>query len=275
VDPIEYWGDGSLRKAELSFRCTVTAGGSRSFSLHSEARPALEIGNPLVLTMQGVTAEVKQGPVLYQISRRHFALVDQTLFGTRPFHRAGGRGAVLVLKDGRVLSPEGEVQIQAETRGPLTARLRVEGEYGQGFRFRTFLTFVSGKSWFQAVHQVTEGDLEAVEAVLFDFRLNLADHPVTTNFGAGEGWNGVPISWIVVTDQKSTIDVAALDMWSGSRFGDLRIEPDGRFTTRFPQVDRPCRLFVHYLLGPPDDLKNTPAVAMASPLDCRGSGDSP
>jgi hypothetical protein len=44
---------------------------------------------------------------------------------------------------------------------------------------------------------------------------------------------------------------------------------DGRFRTLFPFERRPCAIYYHYLLCPPDDVINTPAAAMAADPECR------
>lgn len=271
VDVVRTWEDGSIRAAEVTLPVTLPPGGEgvSRFEFGDEARPAAQLRNPVSVRESGDPVEVVQGPVTYRVRRQGYNLVDQALFNDRVFHREGGRGAVLRLRDGQELLPEGEVRIAVETRGPWSARLRVEGSYPAGLAFLTRMTFVSGKSWFRAEHQVTGEDLSQVEAVALEVDLCLPAGPLTTAFGARTRADGVPTSWAVLTDGALTVDLAAVGAWSERGAVRFEISPDGGSRTIFPFEGRPCAIYCHYLLCPPDDVANTPAAAMAAEPECR------
>jgi hypothetical protein len=147
--------------------------------------------------------------------------------------------------------------------------LRVEGTYPGGYGYTTLLTFVSGKSWFLAGHEIVSGDLAQVASVAIEADFNLPAGPLSTAFGARRRADGNATSWAVVTDGALTVDVAAVGAWSGA--GSVRYEAgaDGRFRAVFPFEGRPCAVYYHYLLCPPDDVNNTPAAAMAADPECR------
>ncbi|MSS73782.1 MAG: hypothetical protein EXS64_20180 [Candidatus Latescibacteria bacterium] len=205
----------------------------------------------------------------YRVRRRGFNLVDQVVFNDRPFLRPGSRGAVLVLKDGQELSPEGEAQVTAETHGPWSARLRVEGTYPGGYGYTTLITFVSGKSWFLAEHEITSGDLDPIASVLVEADFHLPAGPLSSAFGARRRADGNATSWAVVTDGVLAVDTATVGAWSETGSVRYEVGPDGRFRALFPFENRPCAIYYHYLLCPPDDVNNTPAAAMAADPECR------
>ncbi len=175
----------------------------------------------------------------------------------------------LVLKDGQTLATEGEVRIEAETHGPRSARLRVEGAYAGGYGFVIRITFFSGVSWFRAEHEVVSGDVSQIASVVAESEFNLPEAPLLSAFGARERADGEATSWAVVTDNTSTVDVAVVGAWSETGAVRYEVEPDGRFRAIFPFEKQPCILYAHYLITPPMDHHHTPAAAMATDLECR------
>ncbi len=271
VDIVLTWEDGSVRTAEVTLPVTLPPGGEgvNRFEYGDEARPTAQLRNPVGVRASEEPAEVVQGGVVCRVRRRGFNLVDQVRFNDRVFLREGARGPVLRLKDGQELLPEGEAQVTVETRGPWSARLRVEGVYPGGYAFLTRMTFVSGKSWFLAEHQVTSGDLAQVAAVVVEADFHLPAGPLASAFGARTRADGHATSWAVVTDGALTVDVATVGAWSQKGAVRYEVGPDGRFQVIFPFSENPCAIYFHYLLCPPDDVANTPAAAMAADPECR------
>ncbi len=271
VDVVQVWEDGSIRVADVGFPARVQANGEGVFKFEygEGAAPSVAQHNPIQVRAEEDPVEVQQGPVIYRIRRRGFNLVDQVIFDARQFLRTGARGMALVLKDGRTLVTEGEVRIEAETRGPRSARLRVEGAYAGGYGFVVRMTFFSGVSWFRAEHEVVSGDVSQIASVIAESDFYLPEAPVSTAFGARERADGEATSWAVVTDNTSTVDVAAAGAWSETGAVRYEVEPDGRFRAIFPFGRQPCILYAHYLITPPMDHHHTPAAAMATDLECR------
>ncbi len=271
VDVVRSWEDGSVRTAAITLPVTLPARGEGAcrFEYGDGATPAARLRNPVVVRTSGEPIEVQQGPVTCRVRRQGFNLVDQVVFNDRAFLRPGARGAVLVLKDGQELCPEGETRVTVETQGPWSARLRAEGAYPGGYRFITALTFVSGKSWLMAEHEVVSGDVAQVASVVVEADFNLPAGPLSTAFGARRRADGRPTSWVVVTDGVLTVDAATVGAWSETGSVRHEVEPDGRFRAIFPFESRSCVTYFHYLLCPPDDVNNTPAAAMAADPECR------
>jgi len=271
VDAVRAWEDGSVRAADVTFSVRLPAKGERVFRFEygegatSEARQA----SPVEVREGGDPVEVQQGPVIYQVRRRGFNLVDQVIFGEKRFLRPGSRGVVLVLKDGRELLPEGEVRVEAETRGPRAGRLRVEGRYPGGYGFVTRVTCFSRVSWVLAEHEVVSGDAGQIASVVVESDFDLPAAPLSVAFGARQRADGKATSWAVVTDRASTVDVAAVGAWSDAGAVRYEVGPDGRFRAIFPVEQRPCVLYYHYLITPPMDHFHSPAPSMATDPECR------
>jgi hypothetical protein len=271
VDALDTWDDGSVRTAEVAFPARLPAGGEEvlTFEYGQGTPPPAPPANPIDVRAGKDPIEVQQGPVIYQVRQWRFNLVENVIFDGRAFHGAGAPGPALVLKDGRILFPSGEVRIDIRTRGPRSARLRVDGTYGGGYEFVAHMTFYSGVSWFRAEHEVVSGDVSQIATVVVESNFSLPDGPLHSAFGARQRADGEGTSWAVVTDNTSTVDVAAVGAWSGKAAVRYEVEPNGRFRTIFPFPGQPCILYVHYLTTPPMDHHHTPAAAMATDLECR------
>ncbi|MSS70072.1 MAG: hypothetical protein EXS64_01135 [Candidatus Latescibacteria bacterium] len=271
VDAVRAWEDGSVRTADVTFSARIPARGERVFKFEygEGATPEAKQLSPIEVRDGGDPVEVQQGPVIYQVRRKGFNLVDQMIFGEKLFLRPGSRGIVLVLKDGQELLPEGEARIETETRGPRAGRLRVEGVYPGGFGFVTRITCFSRVSWILAEHEVVSGDVAQIASVIVESDFNLPAAPLSTAFGARQRGDGKSTTWAVVTDWTSTVDVAVVGAWSDA--GSVRYEsgPDGRFRAIFPFEQKPCILYYHYLITPPMDHVHSPAPSMATDPECR------
>jgi hypothetical protein len=167
------------------------------------------------------------------------------------------------------LLPEGEVTIDAETHGPRSGRLRVEGAYPGGCRFVTRITCFSRVSWFLAEHEIVSGDVAQIASVTAESDFNLPAAPLSTAFGARRRADGAATSWAVVTDGVSTVDVATVGAWSDTGSVRYEVGPDGRFRAIFPFEKRPCILYYHFLITPPMDHVHSPAPSMATDPECR------
>ncbi|MDA0709755.1 MAG: hypothetical protein O3B73_06040, partial [bacterium] len=172
----------------------------------------------------------------------------------------------LVLKSGETLGPAGSVRVTAETQGPWSARLRVEGTYAHTYTFVTYLTFVSSKSWFLVDHKIVSGDLRQIQAVQLGFHFDLPLGPLSSATGARMCQNGMATFWTVMTDGSHTVDIAILDAWTPAGAVRCEVDSEGRFLAIYPSHNRSCRMYVHVLHGPPDDITNTPAPTMAAAL---------
>ena len=274
LDTVESWADGSIRKAELTFAPTLEPLQERTYTLElgPEVDAAAQVRNPLTVSETSATVDVRQGPVVYSVNRKGYNFVDQTLFGDATFLRSGARGPVLILEDDRELLPEGDVRIEVEKSGPWAGRLRVEGAYPDGYAFTTRLDFVSGRSWFGARHTITAGDRSRVRAIVVEAAFDLPAAPLATAFGARTRSDGVPTTWAVVTDGVLTVDVAVSDAWTKTGYVRYECDADGTFRALFPYDGRPNEIYYHYLLCPPDDIRNTPAAAMVAGVECRVVG---
>ena len=270
-DAVESWEDGSIRKAELTFAPTLDPLQERTYTLElgPEAKPSAQVRNPLAVSETSALVDVQQGPVVYSVRKEGYNFVDQVRFGDSSFLRSGARGPVLVLEDGRELLPEGVVRIEIEARGPWAGRLRVEGAYPDGYAFTTRLDFVSGRSWFGARHTITTGDRSRIRAIVVEAACDLPAAPLATAFGARTRSDGVPTTWAVVTDGVLTVDVAVSDAWTRTGYVRYECDADGAFRALFPYDGRPSEIYYHYLLCPPDDIRNTPAAAMVAGVECR------
>ncbi len=271
VDALETWEDGSVKAAEVLFPARLRAGGEEvlTFEYGEGTPPPPPQPNPIKVRDRKDPIEVQQGPVIYHVRKWRFNFVENVIFDGRAFHGPGAPGPALLRKDGRILFPSGEVRIDVETRGPRSARLRVDGTYGGGYEFVAYLTFFSGVSWFRAEHRVVSGDMSQIATVVVENTFSLPDGPLLSAFGARQRADGEGTSWAVVTDSAATVDVAAVGAWSGKGSVRYEVEANGRFRTVFPSPVEPGVFYVHYLTTPPMDHHHTPAAAMATDLECR------
>ena len=268
IDAIDTHSDGSVQKAELTFAPFLAKGQTRPYVLETGGESArAKVRNPISVDIQSDAAIVKQGVITYTVHKQDFNLVDTIVFRDKSYLTPKTRGPVLILDNGDELSPTGETQITAETAGPWAGRLYVEGTYPQGFAFVTHLTFVSSKSWFIAEHSITNGDRKRIRAIRFDCHFDLKSGPLSVASGARVRKDGVSTTWTVITDGVHTVDLAILNAWSrGAEYVRCETDASGAFRAIYPYADRPCKFYAHVLHGPPDDIKNTPAPAMAAEL---------
>ena len=276
VDVLEQWEGGSIRRAAVTFSARIEANGQGIFRFEygEGIRPGVEQPNPVTVREGGEPVEVQQGPVIYRVRRRGFNLVDQVTFGRgasgeKRFLRSGSRGMVLVLKDGRELTPEGEASIEVETRGPRAGRLRVEGTYPGGYRFVNRLTFFSNVSWFATEHTVVSGDMSEIAFLVAESDFDLRAGPLMSAFGARQRSDGRATSWAVATDNESTVDAAVLDAWSEAGCVRYEVDAEGRFRAILPFDGKTAVLYYHFLITPPMDHHHAPAAAMVAGPVCR------
>lgn len=270
IDLMETHPDGSVHKAELTFAPFLAEWQTRRYVLEIRGEPArAKVRNPISIDLQSDAAIVKQGVITYTVHKQDFNLVDAIVFHDKSYLIPKVCGPVIICDNGDELFPTGEAQITTETAGPWAGRLRVEGTYPQGFAFVTHLTFVSSKSWFLAEHNITNGDRDRIRAIRFDYNFDLKSGPLSTASGARVRKDGMSTTWTVITDNVHTIDLAILDAWSqGDKYVRCETDADGAFRAIYPYANRPCKFYAHVLHGPPDDIKNTPAPAMAAELRC-------
>jgi len=270
IDSMETHPDGSVQKAELTFAPFLAAWQTRRYVLETSGEPAqAKVRNPISIDIQSDAAIVKQGVITCTVHKQDFNLVDTIVFRDKSYLIPNARGPVLILDNDDKLSPVGEAKITAETAGPWAGRLRVEGNYPQDFAFVTHLTFVSSKSWFLAEHSITNGDRNRIRAIRFDCQFDLKSGPLSVASGARVRKDSISTTWTVITDNVHTVDLAILNAWSrGSEYVRCETDADGAFRAIYPYADRPCKFYPHVLHGPPDDIKNTPAPAMAAELRC-------
>lgn len=267
MDAHHLHADGSVEMAEITFAPFLAPYQTANYTLELEGQVATaQVRNPISVENHADVTYVKQGVISYTIQHNPFNLVDDITFKNKPFVKHGLSTPTLILKSGDRLTPTGKAKVTTETQGPWAGRLRVEGQYPNDFAFVTYLTFVSSKSWFLADHKITSGPRHQIEAILFASHYDLISGPISSASGARIRQDGTPTSWTVITDGTHTVDIAVLDAWSPT--GAVRCETDanGQFRAIYPFTDRPCRMYVHVLHGPPDDIVNTPAPAMAAEL---------
>jgi hypothetical protein len=267
IDAHEFHADGSVEIAEITFAPSLSAYQTAHYTLELGGEPAtVQVRNPICVDSHAGVTFVKQGVLSYSVRDSPFNLVDDITFRDKAFVRPGLSTPTLTLKNGEVLSPTGTAKVTALTRGPWAARLRVEGHYPDNYTFVTHLTFVSSKSWFLADHQIVSGALHHIEAIEFASHYNLSSGPLSSASGSRPRHDGTATSWTVITDGTHTVDIAILDAWTSGGSVRCEADADGQFRAIYPFSQRPCRMYVHVLHGPPDDVINTPAIAMAAEL---------
>ena len=276
VDALQVWEDRSVRSAAVTFPVGLPANGRGTFRFEygEGIGPGVEQPNPVTVREGGEPIEVQQGPVIYRVRRKGFNLVDQVAFGRgasgeKRFLRSGSRGMVLVLKDGRELTPEEAAAVEVETRGPRAGRLRVEGTYPGGYRFVNRLTFFSNVSWFATEHTVVSGDMSEIAFLVAESDFDLRAAPLMSAFGARQRSDGRATSWAVATDNESTVDAAVLDAWSEAGCVRYEVDADGRFRAILPFEGKTAVLYYHFLITPPMDHHHAPAAAMVAAPVCR------
>lgn len=267
IDAIQNHSGGSVEIAEITFAPFLAPYQTARYTLELGGEKATaQVRNPISVDQQNNVTYVKQGVISYTIQHSPFNLVDDITFKGKPFVKHGLSTPTLILKDGQTLTPTGSVTVTPETQGPWAGRLRVEGHYPQNFAFVTHLTFVSSKSWFLADHKIMSGPLHHIEAVQFASHYDLTSGPISSASGARIRQDGTPTSWTVITDGTHTVDIAILDAWTPAGAVRCEVDANGQFRAIYPFNNQPCRMYVHVLHGPPDDIVNTSAPAMAAEL---------
>jgi len=271
LDIVRTWEDGSVRTALLTLAPTLEALETVHYTLCTgEEPPSAVVRNPVSVTRGGAGLSVNQGPVTYRVGVTQQSLVDRVVAREKSFLRGGSRGAVLLLNDGQECLPEGSGSLDVATRGPWSASVRAERAYEEGFSLATTVTVVSSKSWYLLEHQVTAGDASRIAVLVQEFHLDLVPDRLASAYGARVTSDGESTSWAVVTDGEFTVDLAALDAWSAAGSVRYEVGSDARVRVIFPYgAERTFRVYAHYLHGPPDDVRNTPAAAMAAGLSVR------
>jgi len=267
IDALKHHADGSVETAEITFAPFLAPYQTANYTLEIGGTPATtQVRNPISVDIQKNVTHVKQGVISYTIQHTPFNLVDDVTFKDKAFVKPNLSTPTLMLKTGQILNPTGSVTVTPETQGPWAGRLRVEGHYPENYAFVTHLTFVSSKSWFLADHKIVSGNLNQIEAIQFASHYDLSSGPLSTATGARIRHDGTTTSWTVITDGTHTVDIAILDAWTPTGAVRCETDADGLFRAIYPFNNRPCRIYVHVLHGPPDDIVNTPAPAMAAEL---------
>ncbi|MGA1196615.1 MAG: hypothetical protein ACO36I_08980 [Candidatus Latescibacterota bacterium] len=267
IDALKNYADGSVETAEMTFAPFLSPFQTANYTLElCGNRATAQVRNPITVDIQKNVTNVKQGVISYTIQHTPFNLVDNVTFKDKAFVKPNLSTPTLILKTGQKLDPIGTVTVTPETQGPWASRLRVEGHYPENYAFVTYLTFVSSKSWFLAEHQIVSGNRNQIASIQFTSHYDLSSGPLSTATGARIRHDGTATSWTIITDGTHTVDIAILDAWTPT--GAVRCETDaeGQFRAIYPFNNRPCRMYVHVLHGPPDDIVNTPAPAMAAEL---------
>jgi hypothetical protein len=281
IDIIQTWPDGSVKSADIVFPLHLPAHGSGEYTLQIGPKilPVVKQPSPVEITQSLEGLSINQGPVTYAVNAGGYNGVDGATFnrdvwkgkhptgvetrGPKAFVRPGSRTPFLVAGDGTELTLAGPVEIEIETNGPRTGRVRVTGQYSLDLSFSSFFTFYSGVSWYRHTFSLT-GDAAHITSVIFEDTFDLADGPLQSAFGARINSFGQPTSWAVLTDGVTTIDIAAHNAWSESGYIRYESEVDGRFRVIAPYTVDPIVTFYHFLPTPPADHYHTPAAAMVA-----------
>lgn len=266
--------DGSIQTAEITFAPFLAPYQTANYTLELNGENATAtVRNPISVEQKPDVTYIKQGVISYTVPHTPFSLPTDITFRDKPFVKPNITTPTLTLKNGQTLSPTGSVTVTPETQGPWAGRLRVEGQYESDYTFVTHLTFVSSKSWYLADHKIVSGDLSQIDTIEFTTHFDLPSGPLSTATGARIRHDGTPTSWVVITDGTFTVDIAILDAWSQSNAVRCETDADGQFRAIYPFKNQPCRMYVHVLHGPPDDIVNTPAPAMAAELCVRSNSN--
>ena len=267
IDALKNHSDGSIETAEITFAPFLAPYQTAHYTLELCGTPATaKVRNPITVDIQKNVTYVKQGVISYTIQHAPFNLVDNVTFKDKSFVKPNLSTPTLLLKTGQTLTPTETVTVTPETQGPWAGRLRVEGHYPENYAFVTHLTFVSSKSWFLAEHKIISGNLTQIDAIQFASHYDLTAGPLSSANGARIRHDGTATSWTVITDGTHTVDIAILDAWTPTNAVRCEADADGQFRAIYPFNNQPCRMYVHVLHGPPDDIVNTPAPAMAAEL---------
>lgn len=274
IDPVHLYDDGSVARAEITFAPFLAPYQTIHYTLKIQGDPTTaQVKNPISVEMQENLTHVKQGVISYTVQHNPFNLVDNVTFRDKSFVSPNQSTPTLILKNGQRLNPTGKATVTPETQGPWAGRLRIEGQYPNDYTFVTYLTFVSSKSWYLAEHRITSGDLSQIEAIEFASHYELTSGPLSTASGARIRHDGTSTSWTIITDGTHTVDIAILDAWTPHGAVRCETDADGTFRAIYPFSNQPCRMYVHVLHGPPDDIVNTPAPAMAAELCARSNSN--
>jgi hypothetical protein len=262
VDAADLHDDGSVRDGEITFAPTLGAGESRAYRLELGGNsPAAAVRNPVSAALTDEGATITQGVIAYTVRSTGYNLVDTAIFRDRPFLHPGSPGPVLVGPSGPPVAPA-TARIAVERNGPWMVRLRIDGACTDGRPFRSRLEFVSSKSWFSVHHDV---DARPDEALWLEARLALGPN-LSSAFGSRPCAAGDHTSWSVVTDGAFTVDIGAASSPASAARVRHEVSPEGLFRLCLPTGDDRAVAWFHYLHGPPDDVVNTPAAAMAAGL---------
>ncbi|MFT5365707.1 MAG: hypothetical protein ACI8V2_000648 [Candidatus Latescibacterota bacterium] len=275
IDALKNHSDGSVEMAEITFAPFLSPYQTANYTLELGGETATaQVRNPITVDSQADVTSVKQGVMSYTVRHNTFNLVDDVTFRDKAFVKPGLSTPTLILKNGHTLNPTGTAKVTPETQGPWAGRLRVEGHYPEDYTFVTHLTFVSSKSWFLVDHKIVSGNLNQIEAIQFASHYDLTSGPLSSATGARIRHDGTATSWAVITDGTHTVDIAILDAWTPTGAVRCEADADGQFRVIYPFTNRPCRMYVHVLHGPPDDIVNTPAPAMAAELTVVSNSNS-
>ena len=281
IDIDETWPDGSIRSGDVLFPLHLPANGSGVYTLETGAAvsPSARQTNLVEIDQSPHALTINQGPVTYVVKADPYSVVNSAVFdrdvwkGTHPtgadisgpksFLKPGSRAPVLITKDDNELVLTGSVELDIETSGPRTGRIRITGDYPDGISFTSHITFYSGVSWYRHSFAL-QGDRTAIASVVFEDRFDLQEGPLLSAFASRVNNSGQPTSWAVVTDGVSTIDIATRD--AGNDSGSVRYESEsnGRFRVIAPYTGDPIVTFYHFLITPPADHYHTPAAAMVA-----------
>lgn len=259
--------NNSVETAEITFAPSLAPYQTAHYTLELGGKAATaQVRNPITVNSQDHVTYIKQGVISYTIQHTPFNMVDDVTFRDKAFVKPNLATPTLILKNGHTLTPIGTGKVVTETRGPWAGRLRIEGQYDQNYTFVNHLTCVSSKSWYLTEHTITSGDLSRIEAIQFESHYTLSSGPISSATGARIRHDGTPTSWTVITDGVHTVDIAILDAWTPLHAVRCEADANGLFRAIYPFTNKPCRMYVHVLHGPPDDITNTPAPAMAAEL---------
>jgi hypothetical protein len=281
IDVVESWPDGSVQSGEIIFPLRLPADGSGTYILETgpEVVPDANQNNPVRIDETTDGLSINQGPVTYTVKSSGYNVVDTAVFnrdvwkGTHPtgvdisgpksFLNPNSSAPILRMTDDTELGLTDPVEIQVETPGPRTGRIRVTGDYSETLSFTSHITLYSGVSWYRHSFALS-GDTDDVASVVFEDTFDLAEGTLLSAFGSRvNSWDD-PTSWAVITDGVSTIDVAATNAWGNTGYVRYESEADGVFRVIAPHTGEPIVTFYHFLITPPADHYHTPAGAMVA-----------
>ena len=143
IDIDETWPDGSIRSGDVLFPLHLPANGSGVYTLETgtAVSPSARQTNPVQIDQSPHALTINQGPVIYVVTADPYSVVDSAVFdrdvwkGTHPtgadisgpksFLKPESRAPVLITKDDNELVLTGSVELDIETSGPRTGRIRI------------------------------------------------------------------------------------------------------------------------------------------------------